>query len=63
MQRERSRTSAGFRASVIERTVAGVLQIALAVTVAPWQLFLFGILEIVSAGWTTLALSATGEDA
>lgn len=45
-----------YSTSVIERTVAGLLQIALALTIAPWQLALFGTLDLISAGWTVVAL-------
>lgn len=45
-----------FRTSVIERVAAGLLQIGLAAGSGPWQLGLFGSLDLVSALWTAAAL-------
>ena len=45
-----------FCASVVERIVAGLVQVGLAIAIGPWQLAAFGSLDIAGALWTGVAL-------
>ena len=51
-----------YVATVVERVLAGLVQVILAITIGPWQLAAFGSLDLVSAAWTALALKASGAD-
>lgn len=47
-----------YQATVVERIVACLAQIGIAVTVGPWQLAGFGLLDLAGAAWTAAALRA-----
>lgn len=54
----REETREMYLASVIARTFAAIVLVALAFTVGPWQLVLFAALDAAGAAWTGLALRA-----
>jgi hypothetical protein len=51
-----------YIATVVERVLAGLVQVWLALAIGPWQLAAFGSLDIVGAAWTAVALKASGTD-
>lgn len=52
----REETREMYLASVIARTFAAIVLVALAFTVGPWQLVLFAALDAAGAAWTRLGL-------
>lgn len=51
-----------YVATVVERTLAGLLQVGLAVAIGPWPLAAFGSLDIAGAAWTAIALAARSRE-
>lgn len=52
----RSHTRQMYMAAVWDRYLAVVLLLILAVTVGPWQLALFAVVDVIGATWTWMAL-------
>lgn len=52
----RRRDEAALWSTVMARAIGGVLLLALAFATGPWQLSLFGLLDLASGTWTWAAL-------
>ncbi|MGB7237371.1 MAG: hypothetical protein WBD41_15495, partial [Rhodococcus sp. (in: high G+C Gram-positive bacteria)] len=51
-----------YLATVVERILAGLVQVGLSIAIGPWQLAAFGSLDLIGAAWTATALRASKAD-